>query len=208
MIIIATTRSAIRVIDRATTNWFGAGKLVGSSLLGIVAPAERLAALEFIERLVADPGVPMTVQLQLAQRDGRERAHMALGACLDDALVIQFSPRSHAAERLDESLLWISTDVPGIDQAMRPHVVGMVARAVWRAVPDADVVHDNAIVSVSLPNGSAIHEMESARRQITVCSTFTAGLGERCVTVVSDVRGVHFGDAVMTALAPVVPIAP
>lgn len=207
MIIIATTRGAIRVTDRATTNWFGAGTLVGSSLLGIVAPTARLAALEFIERLTADPGVPITGQLQLARRDGKERAHMVLGACLDDALVIQFRPRSHAAERLDESLVWTLTDVAAIDPAMRPHLVAMVARAVGRAVPDAAVVHDNAIVSVSLPNGSAIHAMESARRQIIACSTFTAGLGERCVTVVSDVQGVHFGDAVMTVLAPVAPVA-
>lgn len=207
MIIIATTGGAIRVTDPATTNWFGGGKLVGSSLLGIVAPAARLAAVEFIERLTADPGVPVTSQLQLVQRGGKQRAHVALGACVDDALVIQFRPRSHAAERLDESLLWILTDVAAIDPVMRADLVAMVARAVWRSVPDAAVVHDNAIVSVSLPNGSSIHEMEAARRQILACSTFTTELGERCVNVVGDVQGVHFGDAVMTVLAPVAPVA-
>ena len=202
MIIITSQRGTILVTDGASKEWYGSVDLVGSSLLGMVAPTERLTALRFIERLAANPGTPMNGQFQLIQRSGKVTVCTALGACTGDALAIQFRRRSHGADLPDESLAWISEESPAIDWGTRTLVVAMIAGAISRTVSGSEVAYDHTTVSVSFPTGSTRDDIIDAHRRMTERSSFDAQLGAQTVAVAGEVRSVHFDDTGITMLSP------
>lgn len=140
MIVIATRRGTIRVADHSTMEWFGCAELVGSSLLGFVAPTERLDALQFVEELVSRPMRALIGNLHLGDRGGREQAHTVLGVCVGDLVVIQLRPRRQSADDPDESMVWVTED-GGITTSVPLPVGSTVSELteVCHALTDAEV---------------------------------------------------------------------
>ncbi len=199
MIIIASQRYAIQVVDSSALQWFGSGDLVGSSFLGLVEPTDRMEALRFVEQLAERPGVANQVGLRLVQRSGRVSGFRAFGAVVGDVLAVQLTRVGHATQPRDESLIWITTNLPAIESRFRPLVMAMVAGVAGRMVPSGSVVYDAVTASVTLPTGSSCGNFANACRMIGERASFPAEFGECAVAVRSDVAGVHFGDAGLTS---------
>lgn len=201
MIITTSLQGAIEITGRSTMSWYGNGDLAGSSFLGIVAPAERLAALRFIEQLSAQPDTPMNTQLQLLQRSGKVTVCTVLGARIGASLAIQCHRRSHSSQP-DESLLWITAERFADDPGLRPLVMAMVAGSVGHIVAGSEACSHGTTVTVSLPPGMNRREFAAAHRAVAAHSPFDARVGNRRIAIGSEVRGVHFDDEGVTSVSP------